>query len=60
MALRTTQTAAKLLGRLVESFLRETGWWGAFFVVFLLGIMLIFIHKASKTSTTQEVTMKKE
>jgi len=60
MGLRTTQIAAKLVGRLVSTFLNETGWLGAALVVALLIVVLIFIYKDSRSAFIHEMTLKKE
>lgn len=52
MTLRTSQSAVKLMGKLVGVFLKETGWLGAALVVSLLIIMLTFIYKASRSAMT--------
>ena len=60
MAIRTTQSAAKLIGKLVSEFLKHTGMLGAFFVVFLLLMILFFVYKVSKTHESEERIMKNE
>jgi hypothetical protein len=52
MSLRTSQTAIKLLSKLVNMFMQETGMWGAVFVLGVLGVMLFFVYMASRSSTT--------
>ena len=45
-----THSAAKLIGRLTEIFLKETGYLGAFVVLIVLSMVLIFMYKLGKTA----------
>jgi hypothetical protein len=49
LAVRVSHSAVRLLGKLVNAFLKETGWLGATLVVSLVIITLTFIYKASRS-----------
>lgn len=51
-AIRMSHSAAKLIGRLTEIFLKETGTVGAYFALIVLVILLTFIYKYCKTVST--------
>lgn len=57
MQIRTTQIVARLSGRFVETFLKETGKWGVVIVFSFLALLLFFIYKFSKTSERHELVM---
>ncbi len=60
MALKTSQSAARLIGRLVGAFLKETGIWGAMFLLLLFSVFLIFICKISRTVESKQMSLKKQ
>ena len=59
MQIRSTQVVAKIIGRFVETFLRETSVWGAGIVLAVLAVFMIALCKISRSSTTEEITLRR-